>query len=466
MMRRHKSHAEYINGPLVTPDAPPGSPAAKQPYIDYGTDRPDPTGLYSAEVARLEWENMWTKVWNLAGLASDIPKVGDYFKYDLGVESFLVVRSAPDRIQAFYNVCHHRGNQIVSEDFGSVSNCFRCAFHGWEYGLDGKLLHIRDEEIFRPEVIADRPSLTEVRCDVWNGIVFICMSDAAPPLLDFLGVIPDHLNAYRLDLYRPLSDIATTWAASWKVSLDAFLEIYHGVDVHPELMAFADPYNTQYDLFPNGISRMMIPRGYVPDVWGDTDAINEGLKNYAMSFGGKLEDFAGVRGGDFKPIFARIKRQWGERNGLKFFDNLSDGQILDNWNYFIFPNVTLNIFSDAVMIQRFRPHPTDPERCVYNAITLSIPVPDPDYRANDLPNFTSSGTNGPKGFTGEERPPRITSDRLEDLGYVLAQDAQLVPRVQKGVKSRAFKGYRMSEQEVRIPHYRAELDRYLRGEKW
>ena len=59
---------------------------------------------------------MWTRTWTLAGLVADIPNVGDYFKYDLGRESFIVVRTgdAPEAIKAYYNVCHHRGNRPAS----------------------------------------------------------------------------------------------------------------------------------------------------------------------------------------------------------------------------------------------------------------------------------------------------------------------------------------------------------------
>src|SRR3546814_5778410 len=98
-----------------------------------------------------------TKIWTLAGFVCDIPHVGDYFRYDLGAESFLIVRSETDRIQAFYNVCPHRGNQIVTSDFGTVRDVFTCAFHGWSFGINGDLQSISDEETYRPEVIAHRP---------------------------------------------------------------------------------------------------------------------------------------------------------------------------------------------------------------------------------------------------------------------------------------------------------------------
>src|SRR3546814_14045849 len=77
---------DYKTGFVTYPDAEPGSPEAKAPYVDHGTGRIDPRRYYSAEEAELEWTHMWTKSWSFAGLAHDIPEIGDYFNVDLGRE--------------------------------------------------------------------------------------------------------------------------------------------------------------------------------------------------------------------------------------------------------------------------------------------------------------------------------------------------------------------------------------------
>src|SRR3546814_20540856 len=89
---------DYKTGFVTYPDAEPGSPEAKAPYVDHGTGRIDPRRYYSAEEAELEWTHMWTKSWSFAGLEHDIPEIGDYFKVDLGRESFIVVRSEERRV--------------------------------------------------------------------------------------------------------------------------------------------------------------------------------------------------------------------------------------------------------------------------------------------------------------------------------------------------------------------------------
>lgn len=456
-----KASYNYIDGPLVNPDAHGDHIEAKAPYIDLGTDLINPKLFSSREYLELEWEKLWTKVWTLAGMVCDIPNVGSYLKYDLGRESFIVVRSEPGKIKAYYNVCPHRGTQLVWDDFGTAKDgCFNCPFHNWSFTIDGRLKSVYRAETFRPEVFNERPALSEVRCDVWNGMIFICMDDDAPPLQEFLGILPAHLDAYPIDRFRVSKDDEISWKANWKTALDAFLEFYHGDIVHPELGPVVETYHVQYDQYPRGISRMIVPMGYVPESNADTDTVNEGLKGMVREYGGNPDDYNHLKGHEYKKAVIETKRRWGKKNGLDYFDNLSDNQMSDVWNYHIFPNVTLNLYPNALLIQRFLPHADDPNVSIYNPISLNLPVSDPDYKMFDITNV-GQGHGGETMWTGDPRPPRTHPTTDAELGFVLAQDANLVPQVQAGMRSRAFKGYRLGEQEIRIRHYLAELQRYL-----
>ena len=456
-----KASYNYIDGPLVNPDARGDHIEAKAPYVDHGTDLIDPKIFSSREYLELEWEKLWTKVWTLAGMVCDIPHVGSYLKYDLGRESFIVVRSEPGKIKAYYNVCPHRGTQLVWDDFGTAKDgCFNCPFHNWSFTIDGRLKSVYRAETFRPEVFAERPALSEVRCDIWNGMVFICMDDDAPPLQEFLGILPAHLDAYPIDRFRVSKDDEISWKANWKTALDAFLEFYHGDIVHPELGPVVETYHVQYDQYPRGISRMIVPMGYVPESNPDTDTVNEGLKGMVREYGGNPDDYNHLKGHEYKKAVIETKRRWGKKNGLDYFDALSDNQMSDVWNYHIFPNVTLNLYPNALLIQRFLPHADDPNVSIYNPISLNLPVNDPDYKMFDITNV-GQGHSGEAMWTGDPRPPRNHPTTDAELGFVLAQDANLVPQVQAGMRSRAFKGYRLGEQEIRIRHYLVELQRYL-----
>src|SRR5689334_5919457 len=135
---------------------------AKQPDIDNGLEVVDPSRYYSREFMELEGQRLWPRVWLLAGVASDIPEEGDYFTFALGREEFVLVRQLDGGIKAFYNVCPHRGNRVALNERGTLAR-FTCAFHGWQFGCNGKLERITDQETFNPKLIAHKPGLTEVR---------------------------------------------------------------------------------------------------------------------------------------------------------------------------------------------------------------------------------------------------------------------------------------------------------------
>ncbi|TDJ17766.1 MAG: Rieske (2Fe-2S) protein, partial [Gammaproteobacteria bacterium] len=158
----------FRDGWIVNPDAPADSLEAKVPYVDNGTARIDAERFYSREWVAREWERLWTRVWLIAGVVSDVQEPGDYFTFDLGRENILVTRTDSGDIKAFYNVCQHRGKRLISNELGSVPR-FTCAFHSWQYALDGSLERITDEDTFRPEVICHRPGLREIRCETQAG---------------------------------------------------------------------------------------------------------------------------------------------------------------------------------------------------------------------------------------------------------------------------------------------------------
>lgn len=452
------------DGFKVYPDAEPGSPDDKAPYIDHGIQIIDKTRYYSKEEADLEWERMWTKSWQFAGIAQDVQEVGDYFRIDIGRESIIVMRTgpAPEDIAAYYNVCPHRANRLAHSDFGSVGEdgCLRCDFHGWEFDLNGRNVGIKDEQVFRPEVIAHRPGLKAIRCGVWNSLIFISMAQEGITLEEHLDVMPEHMKGYELDKFRVISDMEVCWDANWKTALDAFVEFYHADDVHPEVIPFSETLECQYDLYGHGLSRMIIPNGFVTSRYEDRETVNELLPMFIRLFGGNPDDYKHLKGHEYWKAVADTKRKWAKRHGYDFFDKFNDRRVVDDWNYYVFPNITLNFYMEALLIQCFRPHPTDPEKSYYRVISMNLPVGGSTEQVVDITSIGPEGTSVP-GWDGSVRPEIRQPTDVAEFGAVLAQDARRVPEVQKGIRSAAFDGYILSESENRIRHYLAELDRYL-----
>ena len=104
-------------------------PKAPEPEL---RDRPI-TGerYYSQEFSQRELERLWPRVWQVAGRVDQIPEAGDYVTYDVGRDSIIAVRGDDQRVRAFYNVCQHRGNRLVTAEVGSLAGGeFQRAYHG------------------------------------------------------------------------------------------------------------------------------------------------------------------------------------------------------------------------------------------------------------------------------------------------------------------------------------------------
>ncbi len=439
---------------ILYPDAAPEAIEAKAPFVDNGSSLITPERYYDPAFMAREWDHMWTRTWLLAGRESDLPAVGSFFTFDIGPESIIVVRATPNEIKAFYNVCQHRGNRLVRTPCGHAAQ-LRCPFHGWTWNVDGSLQSITDEETFRAEVVRDRPGLQALRCETWGGFVFVNMDQHAAPLSEQLGVLPRHLAPYGFEHMAVAKEVTVEVAANWKTGIDAFMEGYHVHCVHPQGLMFMDEYHAQWDLYDHGIGRIIFPVSMNSPRVNDPGEMNDYLRFMLAEVGIEAAGFAG-NAHDVRAAIQHRKRELAEKFALDF-SGLIDDQLTDDWNYNIFPNITLNIHAEGVLVMRFRPHERDPERFYYDIIVLHHKVADPDYL---LPAYmgVAPGTD----LSGNTRPAReIVSADDASLGDVLLQDMAMIPYVQRGLHSRGYNGARLSAQEQRMRHFHAELERYL-----
>ena len=91
------------------------------------------------EIFQFEWEHIWKKYWLFAGTTADIPRPGDYFLYQAGRDSIIIIRDKQGVIHAHYNTCRHRGSLICTTERGQVPKLM-CPYHAWVYELDGRLI--------------------------------------------------------------------------------------------------------------------------------------------------------------------------------------------------------------------------------------------------------------------------------------------------------------------------------------
>jgi phenylpropionate dioxygenase-like ring-hydroxylating dioxygenase large terminal subunit len=414
---------------------------APDPGLPY---KPVPKTRYtSVDFAKLEWERMWTKVWLLAGRESDIPEPGDYMTFEIGTESILILRQKDGSIAARHNVCMHRGNRLREPGRGHADE-MSCLFHGWRYGIDGSLLHAVDAESFPQGVPADRLSLRPVRCDTWAGFVFVSFSDDAPSLEEYLGIIPEHFAPYGLENWKIALDVTIEIDCNWKTSVDAFNEAYHIGATHTWTLEFTDDVNTVCDCYERH-TRMIFPELQPSPRHEGAGTVTDGILNmFLKRVGVDVENFEGSVA-DARTAFANAIREMGPALGANF-EHLNESQMCDDFHYTVFPNVTFNTHSMFLWVFIHRPHPDDPNKMYFDFINL-VNTPSQDVpRPEKLILRVADGD---------------TTENVFEGGELLDEDLYNLPRIQSGMRSRAFEALHLGEQEIRILHFHDTLMGYV-----
>lgn len=406
----------------------------------------------------IEEEKLWSKTWLLAGFASDLKDKGDWFRFDIGPQSLIIVRSAPGEVSAFYNVCKHRGNELVQEDFGKGFDCFTCIVHSWRFNLKGKNVRVTDRESFAPEVFDQDLDLTPVHVREWSGMIFVSMAKTPIPFEEFYGDLMPMIESYHIEDMYVVKELTVEIPANWKTMFATFNEAYHAHATHPQAKLIMDDHFYQYDFYSHGHNRNLFPLGVVSERWPDRNFVN-----VALAF--MLEE-AGVKASRYRGGAKGVRRaiQTGKRENKPFgidYDGFTDNQLTDDWNPSLFPNVTLNMHPEGILVMRMRPHPTDPEKGFWDNIVLTRRLGD----GKRPPAYM--GVSDDADVTGETRPAREFST-VEDppSSELLVQDLGNMVTMHRGMKSRGLNGTIVySEQERRIQQFLAELDLYLTDSK-
>jgi glycine betaine catabolism A len=196
------------------------------------------------EVFRQELESFFCKTWICAGRSEQVANAGDFFQREVAGESILVTRAAGGELRAFYNVCRHRGTRMCREPEGKFAGRIQCPYHGWTYGLDGRLLgapHM--EESFRHE---DYP-LHAVQVADWDGHVFLNLDAQAEPLAAQLADLPQKFAPWQMQGLRLHKRIEYAVEANWKLIITNYNECLHCPVLHPMLSRISDYLSGQND---------------------------------------------------------------------------------------------------------------------------------------------------------------------------------------------------------------------------
>ncbi|MEW9854398.1 aromatic ring-hydroxylating oxygenase subunit alpha [Novosphingobium sp. M1R2S20] len=441
-----------------------------------------PAEAYTSRAyAEAEGDRLWSKVWQQAGRVEEIPEPGNYITYNIGHDSILIVRADKETIKAYHNVCPHRGRRLVGNNCGGGhgllpqskgehSACgrqgaFACPYHAWTFNVDGKATHILDKEDWQGTLTEERTSLTPVQVDTWGGWIWINMDPAAGPLRDYLEPIASLLDPFEFDQMRYRFRVWGVFDCNWKVALEAFLEPYHVAGTHPQLTKYGDFYAWSKALGLHG---------------------NDGFDTKDHAADGSAAETTvhrAAKGEDARVSIARMQQEFWDTIGAsttetlvkaaqRLVDELPEGtaphEVHRHWiesakaddamrgvqwpaitdaqmaaaglALSIFPNMNILPGPTFALYYRVRPYGSDPDRCIYEAVALDRFAP------------------------GEEPKTEWTflEQDLSQWPHVIAQDISNMVEMQRGLKSRGFRGNLPNPwQERKVTNLHRGLARFM-----
>lgn len=417
---------------------------------------------WSRDFAKDEWDQMWTRIWHVAGRTAELEEPGDYVVHTFMKESVICVRQDDGSIKAFYNSCRHRGMRLVTAS--SSVDSFSCPYHGWRYGTDGVLQFAQDVHDFPQGDPCGKLSLRELRCDTWGGFVWYTMDDAAPPLAEFLHPMPEVNAGYPMDTAVRVAWFRIALNANWKFVTDNFSESYHTRTAHPQVPPWIDQDvdSSRHEMWPAGHGRTVQPMR--PSL---SDRLPEGVA-HPFDYILRQWDIDPARYATFEEKSAQgwldlkeaKRRLWRER-GYLHYEKMDDEQLTDSPHTVLFPNVTLSFLPDNLIFFRSEPHPDDPEKCFFDLWLMAYPV---------------AGQTEVESIMAGPKPSREAAEcdhRVFDMGRGLAdlegqivyQDMMLAEGQQAGMHSRGYVDAYLPAQETRVRFFHEVLNDYIAGRR-
>jgi phenylpropionate dioxygenase-like ring-hydroxylating dioxygenase large terminal subunit len=414
------------------------------PYALEYPDRAAKERYFDPDFYQMEADLLWSRTWQMACRLEEIPEPGDFVEYEILDQSIIVMRTEDMGVRALQNACRHRGVK-VAEGRGSCTSGFICPFHGWCYGPDGVNTFVTRSKTFSEHNLrAPDLNLTPVRCEEWGGCAFINLSDDAPPLRDCIEPFATVHDAWKVESLRAEWWHAARLPVNWKLAEEAFMEQYHVIETHPELVITGrDPSRSGGAVDPRALidaelhylrimSDGMDGMVHVNDV-----RVAEGIRDIELP-----ADPAVAFSTWLRTLNDEVVR-WHRANGSDMPDlNDLEARGLNQPMGYCFPHYFILPMYSSATTYRFRP--LGPEETLMEIWSLTR-IPE--------------GEDPPKPV-----PPEVWECDDARWPPIPTQDFSNLPRQQKGLHAHGFEYMRLSERlEGGLSNFERTIDGFLAG---
>lgn len=425
------------------------------------------------DFASLEFDRLWSQVWQVAARTDEVPAPGDFTTYQIGDQSILVVRIDEDTVKAYHNFCPHRGTTLGDGCGHFEEGKIICPFHGWRWNLDGQVQLVLERNEFHGGELQDSDvAMREVHTRVYAGFVFVSLAREPEPFDDFIAPLRQFLDDGALKDMHHIWWKQASIPCNWKVAQEAFFEAYHVSATHPQLekvgseVVYGDREDGPmmyrdlvYDVFDKGHGQFYggdkTPiAGHVQEPKATDDLLQEmaaRMNLTAEGLGGMIlkediELLLTLKDKDLPPdanLGAEyIKLQYETAAAQNRPMPKMDPVMLARWGgvTYLFPNILILLQAGNVVLYRALPHPTDPNQCTFE--------------------IRSTRTYGEAETSARAEVEEVTDPN--QVGLIPQQDLANLPRIQAGLRSVGMKQtWLASNQEKLILNMHREEDRYL-----
>jgi len=436
---------------LMAAESVPPPEFLKTDAYEYMGSAPLAAARYtSAEFFAHELRAMWPNVWQFAAREEELPDEGDVVVYENAGRSYLVVRQADGSVRAFHNVCLHRGRKLRLES--GWAKAFKCPFHGFTWHPDGSLKeipcrwdfgHLTDESMELPQAQVER----------WGGYIFLKDAPGGPSLAEFLAPLPDHFSRWKHEECTTVIWVGKVIHANWKAVAEAFMEAWHSVVTHPQILPFTGDANTRYNVYGDHVNVALTPFAVMsphldPSANDQQWIVDQFLKNNGRAGGAEMKVTVPEGVTARRAMAAANRTRYAEMTG-RDHSHATDAELLDAFTYNVFPNCAPWGGFMPNIVYRWRPWPDQDHALMEVRILSRVPVGQKAPRSVPLHMLTDA-------------EPWTAAAELGILGSIFDQDMANLPYVQDGLKVSKTNEVNLGDyQEIRIRHFHRTLDKYL-----
>jgi phenylpropionate dioxygenase-like ring-hydroxylating dioxygenase large terminal subunit len=212
--------AEQIDG-QTTPGLPPSHYLDNRIYTD-------------PEIFALERDHIFARCWKFVCHASELRAPGDYRLVTVAGQEIILLRGPDGGLRAFLNSCAHRGARLLRAPAGQIGDRITCFYHLWSYDPNGRCVVIPEPAAFEKHDLSRASvGLRPVRLETLFDLVFVCLDNAAGPLVDFLGAelieaLRTPFGSAELEVFHfHRAEIQANWKLFVETNYDGYHELLH-----------------------------------------------------------------------------------------------------------------------------------------------------------------------------------------------------------------------------------------------